>query len=79
MEVKSKTAQINARSKDSFRFSETIEKPYGTLDSVLSWCRSEITNDWGWTLGNDISASRLTYIFYFDSERDIVAFRLKWS
>lgn len=68
------------RSKESFAFAKEISKPYGGLDSVITWCKSEIAGDWRWQLvqaSTDFSPGR--YLFYFDDERDYVAFLLKWA
>ncbi len=72
--------QINWRDKDSFSFALEICKPFGALDEVLKWCKSELQKDWRWQMvemANDRNPGR--YIFYFDSESDRFAFLLKWS
>ncbi len=72
--------QINWRSKESFEHAIEVLKPYGHLDDVLKWCKSELDHDWRWQMvemSTDIRPGR--YIFYFDSERDYFAFTLKWS
>jgi hypothetical protein len=64
---------------DSFRYAVEIRKPFGVLDSVLAWCKTEMTGEWRWQLiqpSSDNSPGR--YIFYFDSDRDVCAFRLTW-
>lgn len=68
------------REKDSFCHATEIIKPFGVLESVLDWCKSELVDDWRWQLvevSSDIKPGR--YIFYFDDERDYLAFVLKWS
>jgi hypothetical protein len=68
------------REKTSFKHAHEIVKPFGVLESVLDWCKSELTDDWRWQLifmSSDIAPGR--YIFYFDNERDYLAFVLKWS
>ena len=63
----------------SFPFSQEISKPFGRLDCILEWCRNELCNDWRWQLIDVSSAiGPGRYIFYFDSERDAVAFALMW-
>lgn len=71
---------VDNRSDVSFPFSQEISKPFGSLDCILEWCRSELSNDWRWHL-IDVSSSFVPgrYIFYFDSERDAVAFAIKWA
>jgi hypothetical protein len=65
---------------ESFRYYREIAKPFGELDSVLAWCKAELTGDWRWRL-IDVSTDQRpgVYIFYFDSERDYLAFVMKWS
>lgn len=72
--------RIDHRSKESFAFAKEITKPFGKLDSVLDWCKSELTGDWRWQLidvSTDVRPGR--YCFFFDSERDYFAFTLKWT
>jgi hypothetical protein len=71
---------INYRESASFAYSHELIKPFGTLDSVLDWCKSQLSGDWRWQL-IEISTDRRPgrYVFYFDSERDCVAFMLQWS
>lgn len=68
------------RNETSFQFHREITRPFGDLDAVLAWCKVELQGDWRWQL---IELSTLdrpgTYKFYFDSERDCVAFVLQWS
>jgi len=71
--------QIDHRSAESFNFARQISKPWGTLEQVLDWCKSELTGDWRWQLTEMSSDQRPgRYIFYFDAERDCLAFTLKW-
>ena len=68
------------RDKDSFGYAKEINKQFGVLEQVLDWCKEELMSDWRWQLV-EISSDRKPgrYIFYFDSERDCLAFMLKWS
>ena len=73
-------AQINQRSRESFSYAKEIAKPFGGIDRVISWCKTEIQGDWRWQLiepSSDIRPGR--YGFFFDNERDYVAFLLQWS
>jgi hypothetical protein len=65
---------------DSFEYAQEINKPFGQLDRVLAWCKTEMTGEWRWQLV-DVSTDQRPgrYIFYFDSERDYFAFVLQWS
>ena len=65
---------------DSFDYAREIRKPFGELDRVLAWCKTELTGEWRWQLV-DVSTDQRPgrYIFYFDSERDHFAFTLYWQ
>jgi len=67
------------RSKESFPFVQEIIKPYGELDSIIAWCKSECRDIWRWQL-LDISSDTCPgkYRFYFDSDLDCSAFIIKW-
>jgi len=71
---------INQRDRNSFNHAQEISKPFGVLESVLDWCKEELTSEWRWQL-IEVSSDRRPgrYIFYFDSERDCLAFTMKWS
>jgi hypothetical protein len=69
-----------ARDKDSFGYAKEIAKQFGVLESVLDWCKEELSAEWRWQLVEVSSDHRPgRYIFYFDSERDCLAFTMKWS
>lgn len=68
------------RPQDSFNYAQEIFKQFGVLESVLDWCKEELVEEWRWQLidvSSDCRPGR--YIFYFDSERDCLAFIMKWS
>jgi len=76
--------RIDHRSADSFRHAREIRRGWGQLEPVLTWCKQEMTDVWRWQMV-DMSTSNARgadyagrYIFYFDSERDVVAFDLRW-
>lgn len=67
------------RDGESFSYAREIHKPFGQIDRILEWCKSELQHEWRWQLvdgSSDIHPGR--YIFYFDTERDLVAFTLQW-
>ena len=68
------------RDRDSFNHAQEIAKEFGVLEHVLEWCKEELSADWRWQLLS-VSSERQPgrYIFYFDSERDYLAFVMKWS
>ena len=65
---------------DSFNYAREINKPFGELDRVRAWCKTELVGEWRWQL-IDVSTDKRPgrYIFYFDSERDYFAFTLYWQ
>jgi hypothetical protein len=68
------------RDKNSFDHAHEIVKPFGVIEHVLNWCKVELRGEWRWQLlemSSDIKPGR--YIFYFDDERDYLAFLMKWS
>ena len=71
--------QIDHRSRDSFAHAREVVKGWGGLEPMLTWCKTELQGDWRWQL-IDVSSDERPgrYIFYFDSEKDCVAFSLKW-
>jgi hypothetical protein len=68
------------RDRDSFSHAQEIAKEFGVLESILDWCKSELTAEWRWQL-IEVSTDRRPgrYCFFFDSERDYLAFVMKWS
>ena len=61
-----------------FKFAKQINKPYGGVDNLLVWCKQELVGEWRWQLVELSTPTRSgEYIFYFDSERDYVAFLMK--
>ena len=68
------------RNKDSFRHAQEISKEFGVLELVLDWCKEELSAEWRWQLIEVSSDHRPgRYCFFFDSERDYLAFVMKWS
>jgi hypothetical protein len=68
------------RDRNSFRHAAEITKPFGVIETVLNWCKSELRGEWRWQLiemSSDIKPGR--YCFFFDDERDYLAFVMKWS
>jgi hypothetical protein len=65
---------------ESFRHAQEIARPFGQIDRVIEWCKTELVDEWRWQV-IDTSSDRRPgrYIFYFDSDRDAAAFALFWS
>ena len=75
-----KSPMTYIRDRDSFNYAQEIAKPFGVLESVLDWCKEELSAEWRWQLVAASSNHKPgRYIFYFDSERDYLAFVMKWS
>ena len=68
------------RNRDSFNHALEIVKSFGVIEHVLNWCKSELRGDWRWQLLEMSSALKPgRYMFYFDDERDYLAFVMKWA
>ena len=64
----------------SFNHAREIARPFGQIDRIIEWCKTELVGDWRWqvvTTSSDRAPGR--YIFYFDSDRDAAAFALFWT
>jgi hypothetical protein len=82
LEANTTATQVTGLWGGSYTFNHAIEiaKPTGILDSILDWCRTEMQDtSWRWQMR---SISTPTdpghYIFYFNNERDYLAFLLRW-
>lgn len=74
------TQTFEIREQDSFAFARRIDRPGHDLDAILDWCKHECQCDWRWQmLSNSGQNENGEYIFYFDAERDCMAFTLKWA
>ena len=65
---------------ESFCHAREIARPFGQIDRIIEWCKTELVGDWRWQVvatSSDRAPGR--YIFYFDSDRDAAAFALFWS
>jgi hypothetical protein len=49
---------------------------YGDLTPIISWCERNCTGEWGWNQLEPAGAGAGVYEFFFDEERDAVAFTL---
>lgn len=71
--------EFEVRTGDSFAYAQEIHKPFGVLDDVIDWCKANMCAEWRWQLirtSTDRDDGR--YVFYFDSDRDLCAFKLRW-
>lgn len=72
--------EYKLRSKESFRHTREIYQPFGKLDDVINWCKVALEDEWRWQMiRSSTDREPGNYIFYFDSERDLLTFSLKWS
>ena len=74
------TPMLWKRDRESFHYAHEIVKPFGVIETVLNWCKSELREDWRWQLievSNDVKPGR--YCFFFDDEKDYCAFLMKWA
>jgi len=75
-----KSPMVFERCRDSFNHAQEISKEFGVLEHVLDWCKEELSAEWRWQLIEVSSDHRPgRYCFFFDSERDYLAFVMKWS
>ena len=71
---------IDQRDRESFAHAKEIVKPFGAIEPILDWAKNELTGEWRWQLVEVSSDTRPgRYIFYFENERDYLAFILKCS
>lgn len=71
---------IDVRDPGSFAYAKEIVKPFGAIEGILDWAKSEFVGEFRWQLCEVSSQHRPgRYIFYFDNERDYLAFLLKCS
>jgi hypothetical protein len=80
MQLAHQEPTLHIRQGESFQHAREIRRQFGELDRVLEWCKTELVDEWRWQLirtSTDREPGR--YCFYFDSERDYVAFLLHWA
>jgi len=68
------------RKAESFNHAIKISKPFGSIDQIVEWAKSELKDEWRWQVvqtSTDLTPGQ--YIFYFDSESDYLAFVMKHS
>ena len=71
---------VDRRDRNSFSFTKEIVKPFGSIEPILDWSKKELVGEWRWQLVEVSSTNRPgKYIFYFENERDYLAFILKCS
>lgn len=80
VEIKQLLDRNDVRGSSTFPYHIAIQKPYGQLDLVLSWCRSHYkVGTWGW-LPITMPSSDFPgqYNFFFDEEPNAFEFALRW-
>ena len=58
--------------------SANVTVPYGQLDGFLEWCKRNCADEWKFEESEEDTRAGAVYDFYFESERDYVAF-LVWK
>jgi hypothetical protein len=53
-----------------------ISIPYGELQSTIDWCQRNCNNDWRYMEDPRAELYSGGWIFFFESDRDYVAFKL---
>ena len=67
-------------STETWPYTQEIVKGFGSLDRIIDWCKQEMSADWRWQLLEPSTDQRPgKYVFYFEIEKDFLAFVLKWS
>lgn len=80
MQLTQQLQEIDLRPGDSFAYQSETTRPYGCIDTIIDWCKCQLKSDWRWQVLEYSTDTRPgTYKFYFDSERDCVAFTLHWA
>lgn len=51
-----------------------VSVPFGELSNIVQWCENNCTGEWRFT--EDIDDQWNSFRFFFESERDYVAFLL---
>ena len=67
---------------DASQYPYTLEisKKLGKLDEVITWSKQELEHEWRWILDETGGGDGLwKYRFFFQSERDMCAFTMKWA
>jgi len=53
-----------------------IALSYGDLTPIMNWCQRNCTGEWGWNQREPAGSDAGLYEFYFENEKDRVAFVL---
>ena len=54
----------------------SIKIPYGELQSTVDWCERNCTSDWRYMEDPNAEYIAGGWVFFFESERDYVAFKI---
>ena len=58
------------------RYKVKIDLPYGKLKDIIEWCERNCTSDWRFMEDPDNYIHTVGWIFFFETERDYVAFKI---
>jgi hypothetical protein len=59
-----------------YSFRTDISVPYGSLNSLLEWCKTNCKDNWGWHMISPSGEKPGLYKFHFMSEADQINFIL---
>ena len=68
------------KDEEGYSHAKTLYLPTGKIDSVVDWCKQELSPGWKWQI---LSSSSPTtpgaYAFFFNADSDFFAFILKYG
>jgi hypothetical protein len=68
------------KSEEGYTHAKTLYLPTGEIDTVVDWCKQELSPGWKWTILSS-STPKLpgAYAFFFSEDADFFAFLLKFG
>ena len=68
------------KTEEGYSHAKTLYLPTGEINSVVDWCKQELSPGWKWQI---LSSSSPTtpgaYAFFFNADSDFFAFILKYG
>tara|TARA_R110000803_G_scaffold165847_1_gene229282 strand:+ start:27 stop:266 length:240 start_codon:yes stop_codon:yes gene_type:complete len=65
---------------EGYSHAKTLYLPTGEINSVVDWCKQELSLGWKWQILTSSSPTTPgVYSFFFHSDSDFFAFLLKYS
>lgn len=53
-----------------------VELNWGELTPTINWCQRNCTGEWAYEICGAAGQNKGEYEFYFESEKDLVAFKI---